>query len=104
VRLQIRSHPSVYPGVPYTLTLDAPLVERLRNSNRHELMSIADWATLTLDVPLLERLRKTNRRELMSIASWAGFCCTTLTSGIRVGGRKKPGETSLGSHGDAGVR
>jgi hypothetical protein len=33
VCLRIRSHPSVYPGVPYTLTLDVPLVVRLRNTN-----------------------------------------------------------------------
>jgi hypothetical protein len=35
VRLWIRSHPSVYPGVSYTLTLDAPLVVRLRNMNKY---------------------------------------------------------------------
>jgi hypothetical protein len=34
VRLRIRSHPSLYSGVPYTLTLDVPLVVRLRNTNR----------------------------------------------------------------------
>jgi hypothetical protein len=35
VRLRFRSQPSVYPRVPYTLTLDTPLVVMLRNTNKH---------------------------------------------------------------------
>ena len=35
MRLRIRSHSSVYPGVSYTLTLPRRLVLRLRNANKH---------------------------------------------------------------------
>jgi hypothetical protein len=50
MRLRIRLHPSVYPGVPYTLTLDAPLVVRLRNTNR--------WPHSGSGIQALDRDRK----------------------------------------------